>query len=69
MTSHVEFDEHERLEALHQLEALNQAVNRALQAQGVTEAQVMAQLERAMDEVFAECYELADEPKQHKTHG
>lgn len=67
LLSHAEYEQLRRSAALRELEELNQSVNRAMQAQGITEEQALADLGRIKKEVLAEKYGRTLKTRRRKT--
>jgi prevent-host-death family protein len=64
--SHADFEEYRRAMALQQLEELNKAVNREMQAKGITEEEALADLKQIKKEVFEEQYGQALKSRRRK---
>ncbi len=54
--SRADYEQYRRMLAVRQLDELNQAVNRELQARGITEEQALADLGQIKQQVFEEKY-------------
>ncbi len=64
--SRADYDQYRRLLALQQLEALNRAASREMQAKGITEEQALADLKATKDQIFEEYYGHAIKTRRPK---
>ena len=67
IVSHAEFEEYRRLKALALLDELGRGVSQDIHAQGLTEEQVLADLEKTQDEVFAKKYGRSSRSRRKST--
>ncbi len=59
-----DYEQYRRLLALHELEALNKAINHEMQSRGITEEQALSQLHDTSSQMVAERYGQ----RKHRRH-
>ncbi len=64
--SRADYEQYRRLLALQQLEELNRAVSREMQAKGISEEQALADLKVTKNQIFEEYYGHSVKPRRRK---
>jgi prevent-host-death family protein len=66
IVSHAEFEEYRRMKAVALLDKLGRSVGEEMKAKGLSEEQVLADLETTQKEVFAEKYGRTSKSRRRK---